>query len=398
MREFNATDKAFFSLLSNALFGTELNIDENSDFKEVFKEAKFQAVDTLIFDAVAPYLDKSASLYGVWYKKTLRTYSRNYNIESAHNLIGKILEQNNIEYSTLKGCRSSYYYSCSYKRVLGDVDFLVRTCDLEKTCKVLEENGFVKYSNSDEHDFHIIYFKDKVCFELHYRFDEEEGEQSENFTNDIITNAVEIPILDNTAEIKVCNDLYHAITSLLHMKRHMKTAGLGLRHLCDWAVFVNSFESGEFVDLFKDELEKRCLFKYAQALSLVANKFLGLPYKEWFGRFNESGLDCLMYYIYSNGNFGRKEVTMAPLFSQNTDIGTSNGISQLVASVKKIVYSHWPTAENNKLLLCIGFVYFPVKYFIKSLFGKRQKIKVFKSLKTGSEISKVFKELGFYEK
>ena len=398
MRGFNATDKAFFALVANTLFNTEISIDKKVDFNEVFKEARLQAVNTLIFDVASPYLDKTSSLYNVWYTKTLRTYSRNYKIESAHSLVCKILEENNIEYSILKGCRSAHFYPDPCKRALGDVDFLVRKTDLEITCKVLEDNGFVKYSHSDEHDFHIIYFKDKVCFELHYRFNEEDGEESDNFTNEIITNAFAIPVLDNTAEIKVCNDLYHAITSLLHMKRHMKTAGLGLRHLCDWAVFVNSFDNDEFIAKFKEPIENKGLFKYAQALSLVAHKYLGLPYKEWFGQMDDKSLNLLMDYIYSNGNFGRKEVTMAPLFSQNTDIGTSNGISQLVASVKKIVYSHWPKAEKNKLLLCVGFAYFPVKYYIKSLFGKRQKIKVFKSLKTGSEISKVFKELGFYEK
>ena len=398
MGQLNVKNNAFFNLISNALFNTEICINNSVDFMQLYKEARFQAVDSLIFDSVSPYLNKSDDVYKLWYKNTLHTISNNYKVEESHGVIGKLLSNNGIEYSILKGCRSACFYVYNRNRSLGDVDFLVKLSDVEKTCKVLEENGFVKYNNADEHEFHIIYLKDKVCYELHYRFDDGVGKESEDFTGEIISTAIDFPVLEGKATVKACDDLHHALVMLYHMKRHMNTAGMGLRHLCDWAVFVNSFENEEFIEKFKTAIDNKGLWKFAKALSLVANKFIGLPYKEWFGEFEENVLDWIMEYIYSNGNFGSKEVSLAPLLSQNTDIGTSNLLAQFTASIKKIVYSHWQKARTNKLLLLGGFVYFPLKYFIKSIFGKRKKIEVLKTIKTGTEINYVFKELGFYEK
>ncbi len=398
MRQFTSNDKAFFDLVSKALFENKISIDTSVDFNVIYNEARYQAVRSLIFDAVSSYLDKSSDIYNVWYKHTLHTISNNYKIEYAHNYIGEILSKNNIEYTILKGCRSAYYYPYPDKRSLGDVDFLVRNCDVENVCKILEDNGFVKYKSSDEHEFHIIYIKDKVCYELHYRFDDTLNDDSEKFTENLIKTAVEIPVLDGKGKIKVCNEINHALIMLIHMKRHLNGAGLGLRHLCDWAVFVNRYTSGEFTEKFKEAIESKGLWKFACASSLVANKYIGLPYKEWFGTADDNVLDWLIEYIYSNGNFGKKDVSFAPLLSQNTNIGASKPFVQFLVSIKNIVCTHWKKAENNIFLLCVGFVYFPVRYLIKSIFGKRKKVKVIETIKVGSEINYVFKQLGFYEK
>lgn len=398
MRQFTSNDKAFLDLVSNVLFENEINVDASVDFNAIYKEACYQAVSSLIFDAATSYLDKSSDIYKVWYKHTLHIFSNNYKIEYAHNCIGEVLSKNNIEYTTLKGCRSAFYYPYPDKRSLGDVDFLVRKCDLEKTCKVLEDNGFVKYKSSDDHEFHFVYIKDKVCYELHYCFDDTLCDESNNFTENLIKNAVEIPVLDGKGKIKTCDEVNHAIVMLIHMKRHLNSAGMGLRHLCDWAVFVNRYTSGEFIDKFKEAIENKGLWKFACALSLVANKYIGLPYKEWFGVVDNKVLDWLMEYIYSNGNFGRKDVSFAPLLSQNTNLGRSNLFIQFLISLRNIVCTHWKKAQNNIFLLCIGFVYFPVKYLIKSIFGKRKKVNLIETVKTGSEINYVFNQLGFYEK
>ena len=70
-------------------------------------------------------------------------------------------------------------------------------------------------------------------------------------------------ILDNTKELSVSNgkclvpsDFYHGIILLLHTANHLTHEGVGLRHLCDWAVFVNGFSNEEFVNLFEIPLKE----------------------------------------------------------------------------------------------------------------------------------------------
>lgn len=42
---------------------------------------------------------------------------------------------------------------------------------------------------------------------------------------------------------------------LLHVAGHLINTGIGLRHLCDWAVFVAKFSDEGFCEMFEDKLK-----------------------------------------------------------------------------------------------------------------------------------------------
>lgn len=41
---------------------------------------------------------------------------------------------------------------------------------------------------------------------------------------------------------------------LLHLFSHLTGARIGIRHLCDWALFLNSIEEKEFLKLFQEPI------------------------------------------------------------------------------------------------------------------------------------------------
>lgn len=386
--------KVLFSLIANALFETNAEIDESSVcYDIVLKEARKQTVEGIIFDCLPSTLkNTNPALYSHWYKRVLGILSDGYRVEKAHGEIGQLLNSNGIKYCLLKGCRSAYYYPDPFSRALGDVDFLIFPKDVDKVCEILKEKGFEQIEEETENDMHIAFIKDKVYYELHYKFDD-----AMELTESLIENTEDFLLSDGKYTVKVNNEAYHAIVMLLHMKRHMSQAGMGIRHLCDWAVFVNSFDNDRFIKEILPLIESKGLLKFAQALSLASNKYLGLPYREWFGKFDEKIIDTLMDYIFTTGNFGKKEVSFAPFISKNTEIGTSNRFIQFRESLRKIVYKNWPKSKNNKIIFAVGFVYFPIRYFIKSLLGKRKKINVGKAIREGSKINEVFRQLDFYK-
>ena len=52
-------------------------------------------------------------------------------------------------------------------------------------------------------------------------------------------------------EITVPSTFHHGLIILLHMCHHLTGDGLGLRHLCDWAVFINSIGEEKFLEMFE---------------------------------------------------------------------------------------------------------------------------------------------------
>ena len=46
--------------------------------------------------------------------------------------------------------------------------------------------------------------------------------------------------------VRVPSDFHHGLVMLLHLSSHLMGAGIGIRHLCDWALFLNSIEEKNF--------------------------------------------------------------------------------------------------------------------------------------------------------
>lgn len=94
---------------------------------------------------------------------------------------------------------------------------------------------------------------------------------------------------------------------LLHVASHMMSEGIGMRHLCDWAVFADTLGNEKFVTLFEEKLKRFGLWKFAQILTLVSERYLGLVHKEWAQNpdVTEEQLEALMEDILNGGNFGK---------------------------------------------------------------------------------------------
>ena len=67
---------------------------------------------------------------------------------------------------------------------------------------------------------------------------------------DIITSAER----GNVSEVEymVPTAFHHGLVMLLHVAGHLINTGIGLRHLCDWAVFAAKFSDEEFCEMFED--------------------------------------------------------------------------------------------------------------------------------------------------
>jgi len=399
----NKTEQVLLDLLGNNLFSAGKSFDAVSvDWRLVWYEAHMQGVSLTAFADFPEELTASADFSGI--RKNLQSrMSDNLAVNKSHFKIHKLLNDAEIPYVILKGLASALYYPDFLLRSMGDVDFLVAEGDLEKTCAELEQNGFVASEKS--HGDHMV-FTDNVCrYELHTEPagmpKGEVGALVKGYLSDLLEKAE----LQNTLfeNVYVPSRFHHGLIILLHICHHLTSSGVGLRHLCDWAVFVNSVSDDEFCSLFEEKFKQIGLWNLACVLTRISEKYLSCPEKSWVCEVDENLVDSLAKDIFEGGNLGQKnddrshEAMILPKYGDSEHKEKSNS-KRFIAYVNQTVKNNWKSAEKNKLLLPVGWVYFGGRYVFRSLKGERPKINVNSFISEANERKKLFDQLKFFEK
>lgn len=396
---FDNTKECLISILSNALFQKPLNISENTDFDSVYEESMYQAVCSLAFASAKSYLhDKTKAQWELSFNMdTLRNSMISYGHTQVHNL----LSEAKIDYVILKGCVSASYYPTPMLRRLGDVDFLVRPEDFDRVEQLFVENGFECLKTN--HEYEVEFCKDDIVFELHKRVngvpDNKLGKKIDELFSDVFEKSQFVKT-DFSSYISP-SDFHHGLIMLLHVARHMITGGVGLRHLCDWAVFVSCL-SDDFEDVFKEKLESIGLWKFAQILTQLSSRYLGCPVQKWTGDVDEELLNALKDDIFEGGNFGKKDLRRADeakfiTSRKDGSVSKKSHFLQAVTSANEIVRKHWKIADKLPIVYPFGWIYFGGKYTIKALSGKREKKDISALIKGADKRKEIYEQLKLFE-
>jgi hypothetical protein len=395
-------NRVLLDLLANSLFGKTHAFDYEIDWREVYGESVSQTVTAVAFEGIL----RGAALPKEVACHFLRTYQqirrRNAENHGWHVYLGGLLEQNGIPYRILKGAASARYYPKPSLRVMGDVDFLVPPEYVARATAVLERNGIRKWEKDVPP--HIVFSNEKARFEMHYETvgipRGKAGELIRGYTEDIF----EAADTRESGGYAVPSPFHHGLILLLHTQHHMLSEGVGLRHLCDWAVFVNSFSNEEFSDVFKARLKAAGLWNFARVLSQTAVLYLGLLYRDWMGTADPSLCGALIGDILTNGNFGRKESHhgITGLFIASPEKSARRGgFWQFLYSAKALVEANNAFYKRHKLFLPAGLVYYAARYAARSVLravrGKHTRADFITSLKKGSKRNGIYRKLKLFE-
>lgn len=267
----------------------------------------------LVSQAVLPIALSGAGSVGAeefrkkWSKQSNEIIANNMAISYEHTELHDLLTENGIPYVILKGAASASYYPTPILRTMGDVDFLVKEQDLKRTGELLERIGF--QPEADTGGVHIGYHRGNSTWEMHRSVngipESGAGEIIRGYLSDVIETAVDYD--EGNGILRIPDHFHHGLILLLHTASHLTSEGVGLRHLCDWAVFVNHFSDAQFVELFESRLKACGLWRFAQLLTLVSVKYLHLPPKVWAGEAEEELLEGMIRDILTGGNFGKKD-------------------------------------------------------------------------------------------
>lgn len=394
------TQKTVLRLLSAAMFQKPFSAENKVDWKAVFDECKAQSVVSLAFSAL-PKSEVPQEVYAQWKAFVNGSLAINSKISYAHTMLNELMTRAEIPYVILKGCASAEYYDDPLLRTMGDVDFYVPSDSFEKADKLLTKNGFK--SNEIDHEYEKAYTKDGVVYELHNTVNGvpggKVGAEIRRYFDGIFEKST-LKYFD-LAEYYSPSPYHHGLVMLLHVARHMITGGIGLRHFCDWAVFVDKV-GGDFSAMFENELKRVGLWRFAQIMTQFCTAYLGLKPQAWAGEIDKKLLHDLKNDVFAGGNFGHKDLSRADeaKFITSRKKGTVNNdsaLKQAVLSANEIVRKHWKFAGKVPVVYPVGWVFFGGRYAIKAAAGKRNKVKV-TALVEGAEKRKgIYKSLRLFE-
>ena len=394
------TKTTLLNLLSNALFGAPMEIPDDVDWQEVYQESVAQSVAALAFSN----LDKSILPENVakeWEEMTYQVMMSNMQVDSDHAKLHQILSCAKIPYVILKGNASASFYPDPMLRSMGDVDFLIDKKDIGKVDLLLRKGDFE--AQPSNHECERAYHKGMSIWELHWEVNGvpggEVGDRIRSYLTDIIEKAK--PASLTGGEYMSPTPFHHGLVMLLHVARHMVTGGIGLRHLCDWAVFVDRI-GDDFLGIFEDKLKNVGLWRFAQLLTQLSVVYIKCPKQSWMGELEYELLDALKDDLFAAGNFGHKDSNRADEAKFITSrrkggVNDDSVLKQSILSANEIVRKHWKFADKIPIMYPAGWAFFGGRYAIRSIMGKRKKINVNDLAKSAKTRKEIYQQIRLYK-
>lgn len=365
--------KTICNIIGHRLFDIPLKLEDNVDWQAVIRESRVQAIFMLAFEnyymlPIGEENIKNLQLY------LMKCTASNINCFNGHSYLHTLMTENEVPYCTIKGVASARYYPNPMLRNMGDVDFYISSEHLDRAREIFVEDGFE--FKDEAHPHHYVMRKDTMRFEMHFApIAPPKSELSAVFSeywSDIYDEASTFK--GDLAECVVPSDFHHGFILLTHFRSHLITSGVGIRHVCDWAVFVNSFSNDDFVAVFEKRLKRAGLWHLAQAISLVAVNYFGMQHKAWMGDDCETA-DALMEDILRGGNFGKQEKDRGfhTVFLESYDkSGDKSRVRWIFSSLNVITRKKWRIARKCPLLYPVGWVYFPLRFLIRRTLNRRK--------------------------
>lgn len=374
---------------------------ENADWRLVMKEAAWQAVLLLAVDAAAKIPDVfTKEAYPQEYRRAYTSLVSCAKVEKSQKDLIELLAAHNKPYVILKGTSCAAYYPNPELRSLGDVDFLIDPNDRNEIEALLLDAGYNR--EQENHDCHTVFRKPDAHLEMHYKVagipNGEIGEKVSAFLENIFSK----PVLRETklGAFNAPQDVFHGLIILLHMQHHMLGEGLGLRHLCDWACFVQKTGGMAFWnEALLPFLKEIGLLQYAAVMTKTAARYLKTDCPEWAKQVPDLLCEGVIEDILAGGNFGKKDEARAKsgmMVSNRGKDGTKHSKLYYVCStLATSVRMHHPIVKRIPPLFAVFFVARATRYLWRTLIGKRPSFA--KMLPKAQERQSLYKQLHIFE-
>ena len=226
----------------------------------------------------------------------------------------------------LKGSILKYFYKSPVLRTMNDLDILIDYKQKKKAYKILKDLG---YSGPDKTDHHDSFQKLPIMdVELHKRLVPERDKIIYQYYNKIWNKLIET----SDKYIYKMSDEDFYIYFIVHLSKHYKEGGCGLRYLFDCYIYLSNFTNLNF-DYINQEMEKL-------NLSTFEKNFTNLSFDLFDGQNLSTLENDMLSYIIDSKTHGTIDHAQAVL------VETENG--KKTHKVKYLMKRVFPSTEFMK--------------------------------------------------
>lgn len=388
------------SLLAYELFGQALpDIHADLDWEKLIAEANDHAVTALLYSGLKRLNGVPKEILNRVRASAISSAMRSQSMLVIQEEILDALAAQQIDCAVLKGMSVACHYPHPELRVPGDIDLLIGRTNLEAACKALEGIGFVV---DQETDLHTEMRRKDVDVELHKKItrfpDTEKGAWAAAYMEQALQKLCQHEI--SGSAFPTLQRSFQLISLLTHMSRHMRSCGIGIRQLCDWAVTVHQLRE----EINQDDiavLESCGLLHFASVATRMCEKYLGLPECEWTQDIPEELVDAAMADMLESGNFHAKRenrmfdtVLMTPYESNPTS--RSSVFQNYFSFIRKRLKKSYAWAKSP-LWIPVFAAFFPLRWLLLVITGKRKMVHVSQTLHHAKSRDNMLYELQLFQ-
>ena len=399
MLSLSAETRAMLNLLACELFGREMEIDASKvNWHRVLAEANRHVLTAFLYPGLRHLNGVPEEILSRARNAAMLSVARMEESLRAQDGVLDLMRSRDIPCAVLKGFSAACRYPHPELRVPGDVDLLVGGENLERACAALEQAG---YRRDHETEMHVNFVGSGVSLEVHRSAsvfpNTEKGraaraymEQALRHTEQVELHGYAIPVLA----------VPHQLVSLLaHMERHMSQSGIGLRQICDWAVAVQA-RRAQIGENELQALEHCGLLPFAQVITKLCERYLGLPPLAWAQGAPDALADAVMNDVLTSGNFHvqRRELNISSVM---IDRAGENGarswvVRNYVRYVQRRVRQNYRWAKS-RLWIPLFCAYFPLQWALRVLRGKRKRVKISQAVHEAHARERLLRSLKLYQ-
>lgn len=235
--------EAYFELLRAGLWDRPARISGTIAMNEVFRLAQKQSTLQLVIYALQKLEKSGLTASGQLKMQNILLLCANANA-ATNAVLAKVtsyLREKGIESVLLKGQGAGSYYKQPHLRQCGDIDLYVGEKQYEATIMAMREMLDQKGEYGPKHT--AFYYSKDLPIEIHCVTERLHPKKLDRFYQQIADEGTSrnlSSITVNNVTVNTPEDTFNAFYIFHHMWHHTVGMGIGLRQVCDWAMFLHS--------------------------------------------------------------------------------------------------------------------------------------------------------------
>lgn len=313
----------YLELLRSGLWGTPADsslFQGEVNWKAILRIAKEQTTQVIVTDGIEALPSELWPAKEIMFKLIairVKTKHLHLQLNSALTKIAKALNAESLPSVLLKGQGVAHNYRLPESRMCGDIDLYVGKENFEKASDVICTLNPTQTKEEIEHDaLHRHFDIDEVTLELHQKASSSANRRQKKLFDAWTKANLDDHFLDGTlptidfdqTPVQTPSANYNAVFILHHAARHMITEGIGLRQICDWAMFLDKHHTEVDEAQLKADLSKFHMEEIWKEFGILAVSVLGLDSQSLPlapAKLSSKKTELLLEQIFAYGNFGQ---------------------------------------------------------------------------------------------